>query len=329
MRPAVAFLVAVLVALPAVVFPGRAFADPYERFVFEGHPVLFQAGAAPPRGIVFLFHGSGGGVGFIERVHTRSALAPMLAAGYAVVATESAQRSDPKRWDARGAKRDSNADLPRLFRLHAHLVSEHGLPPRTPVFTMGMSNGAFMAMLFAGAAADAGLPVKAVAAYQGGFAAPVLAESRYRIPTFYVLVENDTRVDNARIGTGCDYIKGLEVPCHVELVAEGAIEASHLTGEGLTAEAAADVLTRLQRAGWIDGNGRRQTELVDREDMFAALAPMGFADPRTVFNALRSAWAFHYMRGEFGDEQLVFFESQLQTETVTSTSSAACAVSAG
>jgi dienelactone hydrolase len=281
-----------------------------DEFEFQGHPVRLET-VPEPAGLVFVFHGSGGGVGFLTRDVTRHAIAPMQRAGYAIVATESAQRDEPRRWNTRDDDPRTNVDLARLLALYGHLADERGLA--LPVYTMGMSNGAFMAMLFAGVAATEGIPVRAAAAHQGGIAAPALAARDYRIPTFYVLVANDQLVDNARVATGCQYLRDRGVACGLHLVSETPLSADHLTAEGVADDAAQDVFAVLVRIGYIDATGVRRVA-VDRHSTRQGwedeMRHAGISDPATVFDALRQSWAFHLMRREFGAQQLAFFESQ-------------------
>jgi len=89
---------------------------------FEGFPVI--AFVPPnPTGIVFAFHGSGGGADFATKLETVDMLNRLTAAGYGFVSTESTDR-DAKQWDTSSLSLTANPDLARLSRLYASMKAK-------------------------------------------------------------------------------------------------------------------------------------------------------------------------------------------------------------
>jgi len=151
-----------------------------------------------PIGIVYLFHGTGGSSRFAEKIETVDLTNLLVANGYGYVATTSSNRST-RQWDNTSLSFDQNEDLAHLARLHDDIVSSTAVDSSTPIFAVGMSNGASMSVVFAQAFADAGYPVAAAAAFNGPVPASVRRDGPLTVPTLFHLSENDTTVNNDRI----------------------------------------------------------------------------------------------------------------------------------
>jgi hypothetical protein len=285
-----------------------------QRFDFQGLPVEFDGPAGDPVGVVYVFHGRGGGVGFLSRDVTQRTLRPLREAGFAIAGTESRLREPRSLWDTRDWSLTSNRDLQRLLALHAELTDRGWIGSETPVFTLGMSNGAFMAMMFAAVANEQGIDTRAVVAIQGGFRDDVLDEIGYALPTFYVLVANELLVNNGFVASGCDYLKTLGQRCELRMIGEQPLEPALLVRYGFDPEDAVQLLPVLMAQRWIDADGERAVPL-DRyesaDDWVVALAETGAKDPNALFQAFRHAWALHMMRDDYRDEQLAFLKDTL------------------
>lgn len=152
-----------------------------------------------PVGVVFVFHGTGGSADIVTKIEVVDQLNALVERGYAWVATESTDRTATRRWVVGDASLTTNPDLARLGRLHAALVETTAITAATPIFGIGMSNGARMVTLFGEAFHDAGLPVAAVAPFMGQAANPVRAGGGLSIPGFWVIAANDQTVPNPAI----------------------------------------------------------------------------------------------------------------------------------
>jgi len=273
-----------------------------------------------PRGVIFLFHGSGGAETYATNAATQEAIAPLMAAGYGFAASASAQRAEPRRWDLSTHDPVANADIAFMLAFYTRLVESGEIAPDTPVFTMGMSNGGGMANLFAMAALRDGLPVRAVANYMGPFPASMqeMVAAGVRPPaTFAVAGERDGLVSAAAVMAGAARLKELGVPVEARLVREGALTASVFAIPGAAgAEAGQEIFGRLVRLGIVDTEGRRLFRagqaVITRDDQAALRALLASAGlDRRVERLLLIGWGAHQMRGDLAAEQLAFFESAL------------------
>jgi hypothetical protein len=285
-----------------------------QRFDFQGLPVEFDGPSGDVVGVVYVFHGRGGGVGFLNRDVTQRTLRPLRDAGFAIAGTESRLREPRSLWDTRDWSLSSNRDLQRLLALHSELAVRGWIGSDTPVFTLGMSNGAFMAMMFAAVANEQGIDTRAVVAIQGGFRDDILDKIGYALPTFYVLVANELLVNNEFVASGCNYLRALDQRCELRMIGEQPLEPALLVRYGFDPEEAVQLLPVLMAQGWIDADGNRAVPL-DRyesaDDWVAALSETGAREPNALFQAFRHAWALHMMRDDFRDEQLAFLQETL------------------
>jgi dienelactone hydrolase len=170
---------------------------PRSESTFGGFPVSSSI-PAHARGVVYVFHGTAGGVGFADRLETVDMLNHLTAAGYGFVVTESTDRT-AKQWDNDSLSLTANPDLARLVALHASLVADRRITSTTPIFAIGMSQGAGFASVFARAFHDAGYPLGAIAPSHGQIPAAVRAAGGPGVPIFTALGANDATVPNDRV----------------------------------------------------------------------------------------------------------------------------------
>lgn len=193
-----------LLAIVITVAALTAACDPVEHaetpvdWTFEGFQVHSHL-PADPVGLVYLFHGSGGSAAFAHKIEVIDQLNALVARGYGWVATESTERTGDKRWEVVDPSLTTNPDLARLTRLHAELIATTGVGADTPIFGIGMSNGARMVTLFGQTFGDAGYPVAAVAPFMGEAALAVKLAGGLTVPGFWVMADNDVVVDNDAI----------------------------------------------------------------------------------------------------------------------------------
>jgi dienelactone hydrolase len=272
---------------------------------------------AKPRGIIYLFHGSGGSEACAGRLHTRRVLGPMAAAGYGFVAAPSLDRTDVRRWRVDSLDPALNPDVAYMLDLHRALVARGEIAANTPVFTMGMSNGGAFANLFAAAAKAQGLPVVAVANYMGPFPLAMRGDPAALAPTLTVLGQTDGLVSAVQTAEVAAALNGRGARIEVHVAPERRVCTTDLV---LAASAPGEperLLAQLARLGVVDAAGARTVfvsdPVIDRADMAAlgqVLAPLG-ATARDVLNELLIAWGAHQMRSDFGGRQLEFFEAAL------------------
>jgi len=284
----------------------------------EGRPTLRDL-PAKPKGVVYLFHGTGGSERFATRIHSQRVLSRLLAAGYGYVAAPSLDRTEIKRWKVTSLDPAANPDVAYMLALHRALIAKGEITATTPVFTMGMSNGGAFANLFAAAAKAQGLPVVAVADYMGPFPAPMReVDPKTLAPTFAVLVQNDGLVSTPQVSKVIAGLNAAGARIDLHTVDETrACPASLALVPGLSsADREALVAKTLPAAGLADADGRRlaardQPTITSQAmaDVQAKLA--GQPNGRDIANELFIAWAAHQMRSDFADAQVRFFDQAL------------------
>jgi hypothetical protein len=165
----------------------------FQHGTFEGFDVVSYV-PEHPRGIVYLFHGSGGSARFAEKVETTDVLNRLILRGYGFVSTSSTERTGDRRWNAADPSLSTNPDLARLARLQAHLVATTPAAAGTPLVGIGMSNGARFVTLWGQSFKDAGYPVKAIWASHGRTAAPYSGPGQLKVPVVFSTSVNDFTV---------------------------------------------------------------------------------------------------------------------------------------
>lgn len=184
--------IAMVAGLAACVKPITPSVTP-QRSTFEGFEVISYV-PANPRGLIYLFHGSGGSAEFATKVDTVDVLNRSVAEGYGYVSTSSTERTGNRRWLQSDPSLTTNPDLARLTRLQAHLVATTPVNASTPLVGIGMSNGARFVTLWGETWKDAGYPVRAIWASHGRIAAPVAAPGALTVPTIFSTSEHDFTV---------------------------------------------------------------------------------------------------------------------------------------
>ena len=322
-------------ALAAVtLFAGSAWADnascmveveasadvPAKLETLAGRPTIRHI-PAKPKGVVYLFHGTGGSETFATRLHSRRVLARLVAAGYGYVSAPSLDRTKVVRWDTSSADPAINLDIAYMLGLHKALIAKGEITALTPVFTMGMSNGGAFANLYASAAKAQGLPVVAVAAYMGSFPASMrnaLPDPHSLPPTLLLLSKNDGLVSAERTAAVAAELIGTGAPIEVHVSQERKLCAASfaLVPDLSEAQRVELVASTLPQAGIIDTKGARQLYLdhpvITREDMVALAAKLpATKQGRAIMDEILIAWGGHMMRSDYGQRQVEFFDAAL------------------
>lgn len=265
------------------------------RTTFEGFPVVSVI-PEDPRGVVFVFHGSGGGVGVVDKVEATDILKELVARGYGWVATESTLRTDTKRWDVRHATAADNPDLARLDRLWTHLVATTAAAATTPQLGLGMSNGARFVSLWAEANRIQGDPVAAVAQMMGRAVPPVV-----RVPTIFVTALNDATPDNADIERDHERAIAAGTTAQLVRIAERPMSAHRLVRiPGMTPDLATLVMASLQAHGVTDAAGHRAVAPDAVDGALTGLPLPASIRPRRadINDQVRAAFALHELNAE-------------------------------
>lgn len=277
-----------------------------------------------PRGLVYLFHGTGGSETFAQRTHAQRVIAQLTAAGYGYLSAPSLDRTQARRWDLSSVDPASNPDVAYMLAVHAALIAKGEIARDTPVFTMGMSNGGGFANLFAAAAKAQGLPVKAVADYMGPFPAAMREALRpggpaALSPTLLILSRNDGLVNAEQTGAIARRLQGEGARIEAHLNEEKRIcPATFNLVTGLTAQDRSRlVTTTLPAAGITNSAGERilfrDRAVIGREEMAELRRRLAeIPEARAIEEALLIAWAGHQMRSDYASRQVEFFDAALK-----------------
>jgi dienelactone hydrolase len=261
-----------VMGLAAIVAAGCAVVPSYapSNTTFEGFPVISYV-PPQPAGIVFVFHGTGGGATFATKLETVDMLNHVTAAGYGFVSTESTNRTT-KQWDTSSLSLSANPDLARLARLYASLQASHAISATTPIYAIGMSRGAGFASVFAQAFKNAGYPVAAIAPSHGQIPISVRASGGLTVPAFFALGANDPMVDNAQVVAQVHDVAANGVPASVTIEPETALQSARfLRVPGIDGPTANAIFQVLVDAGLWDSGGHRRVDIPTIESRLPTL----------------------------------------------------------
>jgi len=306
MRRAFATVIALL-----VVAAGCAVAPTYtaSNSTFEGFPVISYV-PAHPAGVVFAFHGTGGGADFATRLETVDMLNHLVAAGYGFVSTESTDRTT-KQWNTSSLSLTTNPDLARLSRLWASLQANGSVTDQMPIYAIGMSRGAGFASVFAQAFENAGYHVAAIAPSHGQIPVSVRANGGLTVPTFFTLGANDELVDNEQTVAQVADLVAHGVPASCTIEPETNLNASRfLRVPGIDTPTANAIFGALVTAGLFDASGHR---LVSVAAVAAGLpsvvlpANVTKAQKRMVQDEVAVVIAVHQYSATYAAQTVTFF----------------------
>ena len=283
----------------------------WERSTFEGFDVISYV-PEHPRGMVYLFHGTGGSARFAEKVETTDVLNRLVARGYGFVSTSSTERTGNRRWNAADPSLATNPDLARLTRLQAHIVATTPVQANTPLVGIGMSNGARFVTLWGQSFRNAGYPVKAVWASHGRTADPYEPRGQLTVPSVFSTSENDFTV--ATGGVVGSYLRAHNAgtPSELYISRERDLNrAQYQRIPSIDQQKANQIFFSLVATGAWDRQGRR----TDADVQDAAAKALGANLPGSVA-PVRSEidseslliLAVHQFTAEYANQAIAFFD---------------------
>jgi predicted esterase len=282
----------------------------WERSTFEGFPVISYV-PEQPRGLVFLFHGTGGSASFADRIETTDVLNRLVAQGYGFVSTSSTERTGNRRWDAANPSLTTNPDLARLLRLRAQLVATTPVEPGTPLLGIGMSNGARFVTLWGQSWKNAGHPVKAIWASHGRTAAPFDGPGELTVPTVFSTSENDFTVPPAAILANFVTARDSGTPADLQISGEQRLSAGRYERiPNVDAGEAQQVVQALIATGVWDTQGARvepDVQLAVARAGEATLPPSVGGEAAAIADQTALQLAIHQFTAEHADRVIAFF----------------------
>jgi dienelactone hydrolase len=221
---------------------------------FEGHEV-YSSIPAHPVGVVYMFHGTGGGAGFVNKLETVDLLNTFVSQGYGFVSTDSTNRTT-KQWNVTDPSVATNPDLARLAKLRHFIIATTTVTASTPTYGIGMSNGSAFAALWAATSERTGMKVSAVGLYMSAPRPVVFQTGGLEVPTFMVIAQNDTVTNPSRERAVLRRIAANGTPTELkEVVQQPIMAARYLRIPGVTQAMANAIVDAYQQAGVIDAKG--------------------------------------------------------------------------
>lgn len=282
----------------------------FQHTTFEGFPVISYV-PEHPRGIVYVFHGSGGSANFAEKIETTDVLNRLILRGYGFVSTSSTERTGNKRWNAADPSLTTNPDLARLARLQAHLVATTAVEANTPIVGIGMSNGARFVTLWGQSWRDAGYPVKAIWASHGRTAEPYSGPGELKVPVVFTTSVND--FTSAPGGVAASFVAAHNHGTPSEFYSSQERKLNTVQYEripGIDPEKSKQIYFSLVASGVWDGQGNRVDSDIQHAATRASTAPMpaSLAPLRTAINdESLLILAVHQFTAEYAEQAIAFF----------------------
>ncbi len=305
---------AVMPAAPATVTATYKPAPPWTAAtsVLNGRPATDPAAVrllyhfpANPVGVIFFFHGSGGSAtGWFDNVENLTLLRDAVAAGYAVAALDSSDRT-LRQWDS--AITAGNVDVGNVRSAIAYFTGAGLLTADTPKFAVGMSNGGGFAPKPAYFLGFRGCAIWCASGQ------PAQVFNVTTVPTIWNLAQNDDRFDHtdflADSQANLAALRAQQTPVAGELretVPSPVYPRRFLRVPGLTAADSQFIYDRLNDGGFLDAAGylRADPETSGWENVLPATY-------RPYLNAILAqldcCYSGHRFFSDFSSRTLQFF----------------------
>jgi poly(3-hydroxybutyrate) depolymerase len=297
----------------AVIATGCAITPGYppSSAAFEGFPVNSFV-PANPRGVVFMFHGTNGRADFSEKLESVDMLNHLVLDGYGFVSTESTDRTE-RRWNNVDLSLTGNLDLARLQRLYLSMIADGRMTSATPIYAIGMSEGAGFASVFARSFKDAGYPVAAIAPSHGPIPVAVRNRGGLTVPAIFALGANDPIVNNSAVINQVFQVGQTGVPVAAYVEPETALTSARLLRvPGIDGATAGAIVAALVSAGLYDASGHRvaSTGAVDAALPTLALPASVSADQRKmIIDEVEVVMAVHNYSATYWSQTIAFFDA--------------------
>ncbi|MEA2417923.1 MAG: hypothetical protein QOE60_129 [Thermoleophilaceae bacterium] len=281
----------------------------WQRSTFEGFPVISYV-PEHPKGMLYLFHGSGGSASFADRVETTDVINRLVGRGYGFVSTSSTERTGDQRWNVADPSLTTNPDLARLVRLQAHLVATTGLEAITPLVGIGMSNGARSVTNWGQAWRNAGYPVKAIWASHGTTAPSFDGAGQLTVPTAFTTAVNDFTVRPPVVIQSYLVAHNAGTPSEIYSSKERRLDALQYERiPGIDANESKQIVAAMIATGVWNSQGDRiepNIETAAARAQSASLPASVQAQRREIVNETALQLAVHQFTAEYADQVIAF-----------------------
>ncbi|MBC7797241.1 MAG: hypothetical protein H7Z37_10250, partial [Pyrinomonadaceae bacterium] len=261
------------------------------------------------RGLLFRFHGTGGsGASFFDKSEDRIAANDFVAAGFAVVSLDSANRVD-KQWST--AQPPNNPDLANIQAVINSFVSRGLITSATPIFTLGMSNGGAFSPRAAYFLSVSGANIKGAAVYcaQGNtFAA------QSNVPTTWNIAQYDGNIGasgNQAALTAFQTVFGRGIAAQYNVNVPSPLYVQRFTRiSGLTVNDSQIIYNSLKNNGFLDGNDYLIQD--PGTSNWQSVIPTVYSSYRgDIADQLSACYAAHQFFGDYNNRVISFFNAQI------------------
>jgi len=269
----------------------------------DGRDVYFHA-PPDPVGLVFFFHGAGGGSrGWVTPANAENwqALRDAVTRGYAVAVTESGDRQAAK-WSTVDPPA-ANPDIQHVKAVQAQLFAEGALPAGLPVFGIGMSNGGG----FVSRVADA-LGWQGAVVTDAACRASIGATTT--VPIAWHLSENDRRISDQDAYACHEQLLRRGIPTELRVLPPQPVHPLRLRrGPGIGQAEAERIRRSLAATGLLDRLDY-QLQAPSTSDWRLALADLGGIPAAQVAEQLDVCFTEHQFYSDDDHLALDFFDRQ-------------------
>lgn len=261
------------------------------------------------RGLVFRFHGTGGsGESFFTKSEDRIAANDFVAAGFAVVALDSFNRTD-KQWST--AQPPNNRDLSNIQAIINSFISRGLITTSTPIFTSGMSNGGGFSPRAAYFLSISGVNVRGAAVYcaQGSTFA-----SQSNVPTTWNIAQYDSTIgaDGTQAAlTAFQTVSGRGIAAQYNVNVPSPVYAQRFTRiSGLTVSDSQAIYNSLKNNGFLDGNDYLIQDPATSN--WQNVIPVAYNSKRgDIFDQLNVCYTAHQFYSDYDSRVIAFFNAQI------------------
>ena len=297
--------------------------DPSTRF--RTQKPYYRVLPTDPKGIVFMFHGTGGSAhSFFKKYETFSTVKDLVYNNYGVIVLSSNetdigdQNGDEKiRWIASPGNRDTsnNVDLKNIAELKSILISKYGFGD-IPFFTYGVSNGANFSDLV-----SASLDFTAGVHMTGNGNATLFKLHPSVKPTLWLQARNDQNVSADSNVAVANYQKMLERGIYTEWywLDKSPLYAQRFTRSlnNIEKPLSNDIFDAFSDNDLVDDDNILNFDIIDPDEIAKVLSPLNLPKSqfKDVLNQLKVLNADHGGHGEYNRKIIRFFDRFSETIT--------------
>lgn len=291
---------------------------------------VYHALPTSPRGVVFLYHGTGGSArGWLpSSVENFTFVKDLIAANLGVIITESEETTAQKdlnddgfiRWDVAPPLPDASIDYRNLRAILDTLINRGSITASVPLFGVGMSNGGAFAVPSAMA-----LGMKAAVSYCASGRASIA--SIINIPCLWMMAAND---DNENVGLAGN-LEAIELARRLRergVKAEVVIRQPHpiypeiFTRAGASESVSRAIVSNLRDRGHLDERGFMRTTsdtiaaaVMADPSSYPALVTQKELTSNAIVNTLAAAYAEHKFFADLSKQTIAWLLSVLDGAT--------------